>query len=340
MRSLTAAVTQVATFGAFAKAIPDRLAASPASGNTIMNVRTIDRRGRTIMASIGPVGGGAGGMPTGDGAEGAGANSSFLKNTPVEINEAEVPIRFSRYGLWSDTGGAGRWRGGSSTVMEFEVFAPQTMITARNRDRSNFGSWGLKGGYSGANSSFVRNPGRNDEEILGNRDIVNCNPGDVIRIVGPAGAGWGDPLDRPLSLIEFDLACAYISKATARERYGVVFADSADADTAYVDAAIDAEATACRRRELRVERPLFDFGPGRSAFEVVWSKERYDALTDVLAQTLVPWRHWVKKAIFAAVSTEANLTAPAAQVRAIYARLCAQFPQLVEAAERPSLAAE
>ena len=64
------------------------------------------------MASIGPVGGGAGGGPYADGAEGCGANMSFLKNTPVEINEAEVPVRILRYGLVPDSGGAGRWRGG------------------------------------------------------------------------------------------------------------------------------------------------------------------------------------------------------------------------------------
>ena len=46
---------------------------------------------------------------------------SFLKNTPVEINEAEVPIRILRYGLVPDSGGAGplsrrlaRWRWSSS----------------------------------------------------------------------------------------------------------------------------------------------------------------------------------------------------------------------------------
>ena len=59
------------------------------------------------MASIGPVGGGAGGGPYEDGAEGSGANMSFLKNTPVEISESEIPIRIHKYGLVPDSGGAG-----------------------------------------------------------------------------------------------------------------------------------------------------------------------------------------------------------------------------------------
>ena len=95
---------------------------------SLMNVKTSTRGGRSVMASIGPVGGGAGGGPYADGAEGCGANMSYLKNTPVEINEAEVPVRILRYGLVPDSGGAGRWRGGSALEMEFQLFAPQSMV--------------------------------------------------------------------------------------------------------------------------------------------------------------------------------------------------------------------
>jgi N-methylhydantoinase B len=331
MRSLTCAVMQLATIGVFAKAIPDRMMASPAGGLTIMNVRTLDRRGRTVMASVGPVGGGAGGTPFSDGAEGSGANNSFLKNTPVEINEAEVPIRFTRYGLQPDTAGPGRWRGGSGLLMEFQVFAPQTMITARNRDRAKFGCWGLNGGHAGKSSAFIRNPDGAEQEDLGNRDIVHCNPGDVIRIVGAGAGGWGDPLDRPAEAVTVDVACGFISEAAARESYGVALACGE----------IDREETQRLRSSMRRPRLLFDYGSARVAFERVWTAERYDALTAILTGTAIPWRHWVKKAIFSAVTegTHCGLS-PAAQVRAIYGDLCHRFPQLVEPESELALAAE
>ena len=47
-----------------------------------------------------------------------------------------------RYGLVPDSGGAGRCRGGLASEMEFKVFAPNTVVTARNRDRSRFSAWG------------------------------------------------------------------------------------------------------------------------------------------------------------------------------------------------------
>ena len=112
MRSLTEARVMDVIFGAFAQVLPERLPACPASGGPLMNVNSVDHRtGRRVVASIDPISGGAGGNPQEDGADGSGANSSFLKNTPVEINEAEVPIRILRYGLTQDSAGAGRFRG-------------------------------------------------------------------------------------------------------------------------------------------------------------------------------------------------------------------------------------
>ncbi len=331
MRSLTCVITQVATIGVFAKAAPDRLPASPGGGGGIVNVKTIDRRGRLVLASLGPVGGGGGAMSWTDGAEGSGSISSFLRNTPVEISEAEVPIRFRRYGLACDSGGAGLWRGGSATVMEFEVFAPQTVVTARNRNRTTFACWGLNGGKAGNTSQFYRNRGRPGEKILGNIDLVNCNPNDVILITGAGAGGWGDPFQRLPEHVAFDVACGFVSTEKARTDYGVVL----------VNGEVDAEATARERQRARPSLALFDYGPGREAFESIWTVERYDALTDLLSQTQISWRHWTKSRIFQAVEEGAHAKlSPPEQVRAIYADLEAKFPQLRIDVEVQQIAAE
>ena len=321
MRSLLNNVCQTTVIGAFARALPDRLPASPSNGLSLVNVKTATRAGRSIMASIGPVGGGAGGGPKADGAEGSGANMSFLKNTPVEINEAEVPIRVRRYGLVPDTGGPGRYRGGSACEMEFQVFAPQSMVTARNRDRTVFSAWGLAGGQAGATSRFAQNPDTPGCIELGSTDVVHCNPGDVILIRGPGGGGYGDPLDRALDEVLADVRRGFISAERARSEYGVVL----------VEGAVDGPATARLRGDLGRQRVRGEFGhgPGRIAHEQVWSAQRYQTLTKLLLAVPVTWRYFVKHRLFAALAGQlAPPDGGAADVIGAYAALVEQFPDL------------
>ncbi|GJD53020.1 hypothetical protein OPKNFCMD_5790 [Methylobacterium crusticola] len=322
MRSLMCNLAQTVVLGAFCRALPDRMPASPGSGMSLMNVKTTTRAGRSVMASIGPVGGGGGGSPRADGAEGCGANMSYLKNTPVEINEAEVPVRILRYGLVPDSGGPGRHRGGTALEMEFQLFAPQSMVTARNRDRSVFSAWGLRGGGSGATSRFARNPGTAHCVELGSTDIVPCDPGDVILIQGPGAGGYGDPLERPEEEVLADVRRGFVSAARARSDYGVVVADGPT---------LDAAATARLRGEMARGRsaPEFGHGPGRRAFERVWTQERYDALTRILALVPVTWRFFVKHQLFAALKDrEAPLGGGAPDVEAAYEALRGRFGDL------------
>jgi N-methylhydantoinase B len=317
MRSLLNNVCQTAVIGAFARALPDRLPASPANGLSLMNVKTATKAGRMVMASIGPVGGGAGGGPAADGAEGSGANMSFLKNTPVEINEAEMPVRILRYGLVPDTAGPGRWRGGSALEMEFQVFAPQTMVTARNRDRTVFSAWGLAGGGAGASSRFAKNPNTPAVVELGSTDVVGCNPGDIILIQGPGGGGYGNPLERPVAEIQADLASGLLTAGRAREEYAVVVGDDA--------------ATARLRGEMGRKRTVSEFGhgPGRRGFEAVWSPARYDVLTQLLAALPVTWRFFIKHRLFAALAGQiAPMDGGAADVVRAYEAVITEFADL------------
>ncbi|MBY0324375.1 MAG: hydantoinase B/oxoprolinase family protein, partial [Reyranella sp.] len=305
--------------------------AGPAGGGAIMNVKTTDNRsGRTIMASIDPITGGAGGWSGGDGADGSGANSSFLKNTPVEINETEVPIKVIRYGLVPDSGGAGRHRGGLATQLEFKVFAPNTVVTARNRDRTRFSSWGSKGGQPGNTSCFWRNPGGNDAIDLGNTDVVALDPGDVILVTSSGGGGFGPSWERDAKAVLFDVEQGKVSVQAAADKYGVVIRDGA----------VDETATAARRARLSKEteaRGIFAYNAEREAYEREWTDANYAALTEVLATLPVNWRHYLKKRIFAALQElpAHQRRGDGSEVRRAFELAVNEFPQL-----RPAQAAE
>lgn len=304
MRSLTCAMTQIVTLGAFVKALPELMPAAAPGGNAIMNIKTTGRSGRPVMASIGPVGGGGGGTPFGDGSDGAGGATGFLRNTPIEISEAEVPIRFLRYGLERDTGAPGRYRGGLSAVMEFQISAPQTVVTARNRNRSIMPAWGVNGAHAGSVSLFLQNPGRADEVSLGNTDVVHCSPGDVIRVVGPGAGGYGDPLARPAGVVLRDVRRGAVSLTSAERDYRVVIRDGR----------LDEEATMAMRASRTVEAPqIITHGAERRTFEAIWSRERYDLLGAFLASQPVVWRYFLKHRVFEAVEKMTGDRLPVAE---------------------------
>jgi len=318
MRSLTCARLRSLLFGAFGLAMPERMPAAPAGSSSIVNVMTYDSRtSETVIAAVNPVVGGGGGMPHGDGTDGSGADAAYLKNTPIEITEAEVPIRFRRYGLAPGTGGAGRWRGGLATQMEFEVSAPNTRITARNRDRCRFRPWGILGGQAGGASTMSLNPGKPNMRVLNNIDTFVADPGDVVSITSPGGGGRGDPLLREPERVLHDVICGYIDAEAAERDYGVVIRDET----------LDVEATAA----LRASRPSaaanvhFQFGPERDAFESVWTDAAYAEMTAILATLPVQWRYFVKRKLMETVTREAS---GVAEVQAAWRALTASVPQL------------
>ncbi|WP_333610080.1 hydantoinase B/oxoprolinase family protein [Pantoea piersonii] len=314
MRSLTCALSQIATVGVFSLALPERLPANSPGGNSIMNIRTLDAHNRSVVASLGPVGGGAGGTPRHDGPDGSGGLSAFLKNTPIEINEAEVPIRFLRYGLAPDSAGPGRFRGGLATEMAFEIFTPETTVTARNRNRSVFASAGAAGGCAGGLSHFRT---LRDGKVLehGNRDVIHCQPGDVVEVRGPGAGGYGLPAQRDVGAVLSDVCCGFLSAAAAREQYGVVITDGE------VDAAATAQLRAAMPQQAKAH---FHHGEARQTFEARWTPERYRLLTAFLADAPVSWRHFLKTQVFRAVE-QAGEVADMAQ---IFSDLRLRFPAL------------
>ncbi|WP_105437100.1 hydantoinase B/oxoprolinase family protein [Neorhizobium sp. T25_13] len=327
MRSLTCARLRSVIFGAFCQAVPEKLPAAPAGNNCIVNVMTTDERnGRTVIAAVNPVVGGGGGMPHRDGTNGSGADAAYLKNTPIEITETEVPIEFVKYGLARDSGGAGRWRGGLATEMAFRVFSPGSRITARNRDRSFFRPWGTLGGRAAGLSDMVLNPGRDDFQRLGNIDTAVLQPGDVLEIRSAGGGGRGNPVERETWRVAQDVARGYVSSEAAERDYGVVIRDGI----------VDEAETEKVRAARTVPTGYFHYGPEREGYEAQWTPEAYDLLTDLLQGLPIHWRFFTKTEIFRRMKGRAG----AEGVAAAFADVRARFTNMPNPAEARKEAAE
>lgn len=322
MRSLTCARLRSVIFGAFSQVIPDRMPAAPAGNNCIVNVMTRNElTQKTVIAAVNPVVGGGGGMPVRDGTNGSGADAAYLKNTPIEITETEVPVEFVKYGLAQDSGGPGLWRGGLATQMAFRVFAPDTRITARNRDRSFFRPWGTLGGQAAGLSDMIVNPRTSGERRLGNTDTAVLQPGDVLDIRSAGGGGRGNPMAREAWRVAQDVARGHVSVDAAARDYGVVI------DNGVVQVA----ATTALRAAAPQPEGHFHFGPEREGYEAQWNDAAYDTLTMILAALPIHWRFFTKTEVFRRMGARVG----AAGVEAAFAEVCERFPEL----PRPSQAA-
>lgn len=172
-------------------------------------------------------------------------------NQSVELYEQLYPILWEKTELITDSGGAGRRRGGLGDVRRVRLRYGQAATLSSFGDRERFPPWGLYGGKPGGNQGFVVNPGTPDEVSLG---VMNSGHkvknGDFWDYWSAGGGGFGDPLEREPGLVLEDVKDDFVSVEGARRDYGVVIVPGGlNWDTWQ----IDRTATDELRAELRAE---------------------------------------------------------------------------------------
>ena len=330
MRSLTCSLIQLVTMGAFSQIVPDRLPACPAGGLSIVNVKTMDKGGRTVMASIGPVGGGAGGNPWGDGLEASGANYGFLRNTPVEINEAEVPIRITPLRCSPELGRGGQVPRGPRRRHGVQGFFSEH---AGHRAQSRPLVVRLVGRLGrSSRRGIALYPQSRHAARGGTRQY---RPGAVqsgrrYPNNGLRRGGYGDPAQRDPSKVLEDVRRGYVALDDAKRLYAVAI--TGDAIDERMTAQLRSEASRKTTASASGESAHFDFGEYRNRFESRWTRERYSALTDILARVPVAWRYFLKHRIFDALdgayANNAEILPGPQLIDSIFAGLLQEYPEL------------
>jgi N-methylhydantoinase B len=291
-----------AVLGALARALPAEIPAASGGQGCMVALSLPDPdAGRRHVTVIEPMIGGGGGRPGRDGVDGCDASLGFLKTTPAETLEAEVPgVVVRRFHLVPDSAGAGRHRGGHAVRLDVQVLGPEGLVTARGMERLRFAPWGVSGGRAGATGRVLLNPDTPAERPLAKIDVLSLEPGDVLSIRTPGGGGHGDPLDRPAERVLADVASGLLTAAGARDRYGVVVTAGA----------VDADATAALRASRRSATPAsadaFDFGPAREAHERRWPPALQDAFIALLMTLPVAPRAYVRRALYPRVTALAE----------------------------------
>ena len=253
----TATIKRIADtiLGALVKALPDRMPAANSGTLLVMAFGgTTPETGRPFVASE-LAAGGMGARPRKDGIDVIETDVSNCMNIPVEALELNFPLRIRRAGLWPDSAGAGRFRGGLGLEKVFEATTTDLTVSHRG-ERFSAAPWGLFGGWPARNGrAFVVRKDGSREEVR-SKQMLTLRPGDQLWEYVAGGAGYGDPLERDPDLVLADVLDRKVSPEVAKADYGVVLLSSGTA--------VDSDATqACRQALRRARGPitwLFDRG--------------------------------------------------------------------------------
>jgi len=206
--------------GALAKAVPHRIPGASEGGATNFGVGGINGGEQYVFAES--VMGAWGGRSDRDGIDGAANLAANQSNQPIELIEAENPLRVRRYGFVPNSGGPGKFRGGMALLRQYEFLAGDGLMTFRTDRRAHL-PYGVNGGSVGSPCINVLNPGKR-QRILPVLPMqgYQVGPRDQFCHVMAGAGGNGDPLARDPELVLADLLDERITSSYAREIYGVV----------------------------------------------------------------------------------------------------------------------
>jgi N-methylhydantoinase B len=194
--------------------------------------------------------GGIPGRPVGDGPDGHSLWPGFT-NVPNEFIEAYFPLRVEQYETITDSGGAGKHRGGNGLSVAYRFLNDGNI--AIHDERWLTYPWGVNGGTPGQRSTKILKRADGTQQILPAKcDGVEVKTGDLLYFNTWGGGGWGDPFLRDCVSVLGDVNRGLVSIEGAK-RYGVVI----------VDGAVDQKQTTALRASLSEKRgdtQLFDFG--------------------------------------------------------------------------------
>ena len=220
-RGLTAVRIADTVFGALAKLAPDRVPASGSSAPDIGVTFGGYHADGTPFVYLEFLVGSWGGGPHRDGMDGCTGTVVNYSNTPAELLETDQPLAIERYGFVTDSGGAGRFRGGLGIEKHIRFLADEAVLQIRS-DRRDFAPYGLEGGAPGlgADSGLVRADG--EEEAFPSKFLTTVRKGDLFRVRIPSGGGFGNAMEREPEAVLSDVVDGKVTARRAEADYGVV----------------------------------------------------------------------------------------------------------------------
>jgi N-methylhydantoinase B len=201
-----------AIFAALAGALPGRLMAPGADPIWLSVWRGQNPSFTLTLFQVG----GTGARPAKDGLNAVGFPSG-VAGVPAEVIESLSPVVMKRRELRPDSGGAGTWRGGLGQLTEFARRGDGKWSVSSIADRTKYPAPGLLGGEEGAAGEIALGDGTR----LHAKSLVDLGAGAIVHVNLPGGGGYGDPHQRDVQRVLWDVIEGYITPEKAEKNYAV-----------------------------------------------------------------------------------------------------------------------
>ncbi|KMY65969.1 hydantoin utilization protein B [Desulfocarbo indianensis] len=222
-----------AVMRALAPVIPDRVTAE--WNELLCSLTTgIDPRKGEPYVDIGFMGlkGGSGAIQGMDGYDHIGMidASGGVLDQDYEMFEQQTPHILKSHEYWTDSAGAGRWRGGLGVITEFVIGSDDTQVVTFG-DGDVEPAYGSHGGGEGAlNTIWLRYPDGQKYQCT-TKDLVRGVPkGTIYHQEAGGGGGFGDPKERKVEKVAWEVKNQVVSAEAAREVYGVALTPDGEVD--------------------------------------------------------------------------------------------------------------
>ena len=204
-------------------------AAAHYGDSMVIFIGGVDPRNNFPFLSVEPTCGGWGGFDGSDGADALinNVNGGF-KDLPIEVFENKYPVSIFNYGFRENSGGLGKFRGGSGLYREYTINTDG--FVSLWFERSVTPAWGLFGGKDGmppnVNIKIPEQPEKNISKANG----LQIKNGTVLTTYTGGGGGFEEPLERKPDDVLQDVKNRYVSIEKAKDDYKVIINKSLEVD--------------------------------------------------------------------------------------------------------------
>ncbi|MFY0610441.1 MAG: hydantoinase B/oxoprolinase family protein [Hyphomicrobiaceae bacterium] len=214
-RHLSGHYVPPAVIGALSQVVPERAVAE--SGSPLWNVYFSGARpdGSGNFVKMYFMNGGHGARAIGDG-PGCLSFPSNVSNEPTEVFENQTPMLIAEKSFVTDTGGAGRYRGGNAQRIRFRSLSKAPLTMTIRHERIRFPPRGLLGGLNGTPGIDQLNG-----EPLAAKSRTVLAQGDEVMFQTPGGGGLFPASERAKEQIDDDIASGLVTQNAAAKDYGV-----------------------------------------------------------------------------------------------------------------------